>query len=522
MTNRPAITAACSTTSLKSALARMSLPDFACRLAASIAIWCCQLFISNLASAADVDLQDLPLESRPYRVRLLLAVEVPILTNVMMQDILDDTVSAAQRCIGQMWKIHAEHIDWLQPIDSTCLSRVTASQLLEHTDGDAADLWFVACVRMGRPGFQIDVRSWQPELQLATEPTGIHVVDLRDVPVSILRLCGHSFRPTGLVEDVAGNTVRIRIQAGALAPIDETFAQVQPGSVFAPLLAYRNREMKIEKLQTIPWTYLNATQVDGSRVTCELNSGLRSAIGGKQRGRIETLAVAVRPQHAATQLELAAQTKPSLPLAAHRIELRTKSTIPKPNDEAAREEHLLRELLTDRLGRVVIPADPERPLVWMFAYSGQQLLARVPFVPGSVAVTRLEVPDDSTRLAAEADVQMLQGQLIDAVALRNTRFAQIRQSAKKNDWKDVQSQLDDLAKLPDAKSFLDQLAAIRVPAVTAAKARKDRAGEARINRLCDEMAELIRQYLNEEKVKNLRDEMAELIKSEATDSETQK
>ena len=70
--------------------------------------------------------------------------------------------------------------------------------------------------------------------------------------------------------------------------------------------------------------------------------------------------------------------------------------------------------------------------------------------------------------------------------------------------------------------ILDRLAAIRVPAVNAAKARKDRGAEARINRLCDEMATLIRQYLSEDRIKQLNEEAAELRKADAEAEEKEK
>ncbi|MEK6258211.1 MAG: hypothetical protein AABP62_06280 [Planctomycetota bacterium] len=485
-------------------------------------------------------MSDLPFDVRPYRVRLLVAFDAPQLSAAARQDVLDETHRAARRCVGEMWQLQVESIAWLQPVSERGLARLDATNLsgtkfvadaasvsrqahatvdadagsVGH-DSEPVDVWFVAAVQAGRPGCRIDVRSWQPEIQVATEAVGVHVADPRDVPVAILKLCRLAFRPVGVVEVVEDKTARVRLQAGSLAAPDEAFALVRPGDSFVPSIAVFSREHRIEKLQSIPWTYLTATEVDGALVSCEIGSGLRSPIGGSPRSRVETLVVAVRPQFAATRLELATQSKPSLPLVAHRIELRSSPVTPKPDDDAARQEHLLRELLTDRRGLVVVPTDPERPLVWLFAYSGQHLLARVPFVPGSVAEVRLEVPDDAARLTAEADVQMLQGELVDAVAVRNTQFATIRSTAKKRDWKQVRTKLDDLSKLPDPKSFLNRLAAIRVPAVKAAKARKDRPAEVRINRLCDEMAELINQYLNEDKLKQFREEMAELIKDDA-------
>ena len=58
--------------------------------------------------------------------------------------------------------------------------------------------------------------------------------------------------------------------------------------------------------------------------------------------------------------------------------------------------------------------------------------------------------------------------------------------------------------------------------MNAAKTRKDKIAEARINRLCDEMATLIRQYLNEDRIKQLNEEAAELRKADAEAEEKEK
>lgn len=480
----------------------------------------CLLVMATPVCAEEKLPAEAPLDMRPYRVALRVAFDSPQLSAAAQQDILNETGFAAARCVGEMWSLDVEPAEWILPVSAVGLARVAPSQLIgrgaRREDGaEAVDVWFAATVQDARPGCRVDVRAWQPEIQLATEAVGVHVADPRDVPLAILRLCGLSFRPTGIVDEVDGKTARVRLRAGGLVPPDESFAQVRPGDTFAPMIAARNREQRIERLQPIPWTYLSVTELAGSRIVCDIGSGLRSPIGGKQRGRIETLVVAVRPQQPATRLELATQTKPSLPLVAHRIELRSSPDIPRPDDDAARQEHLLGELLTDRRGLAIVARDTERPLVWLFAYSGKHLLARVPFVPGSVTEARLEVPDDAARLTTEADIQMLQGQLVDAVALRNTHFAAIRAEAKRNEFKRVREKLDEIPRLPDATLFLDRLAAIRVAGVNAAKSRRDRAAETRINRLCDDMATLVRQYLGDDKAKTLTEEMTDLIKSES-------
>jgi hypothetical protein len=241
-----------------------------------------------------------------------------------------------------------------------------------------------------------------------------------------------------------------------------------------------------------------------------VQSGLKLALGGKKRGRIDTLVVAVRPQFEATRIQLVTQSKPQLPLVAHRIEVRTEAVIPRVTEEHPEIDPastLINEKLTDRRGFSRISVEPDYPLVWLFAFSGQHMLARVPFVPGAAAEIRFEVPDDATRLAAEADLQMLQGEVIDAVALRNTAIATIRAAAKKDDWSTVSQKLTLLKQQSSSSSLVDRLIAVRVAGVASAKANRDKAAETRINRMCDEAVALIKVHLGEEKVRLLTEEM---------------
>lgn len=467
------------------------------------------LVLLTLPSFAHAQQQGLlPLELRPYRVVLFVAADVPQHSIAPHENWLESIQQTATRCVGAQWNLTVRSVDWLQPISAEGLTRLTAESLVQRSSAkrDDFDVWLVAAVRSSGSGFRVDVRGWQPAIGVDAGLAGSDVYDWRDVPVTLVKSGYASFRPVGLVEDVDGTQVRVLIQGSALAVSDPAFAASRESQVFTPLLAGRNREQVIERLQQIPWTYLTAGATQGHRLQCDLQSGLRSPIGGKQRGRVETLAVTVIPVSAVTELELTTQSRPSLPLAGHRIELRDSADIPPADASGGKDDHLIQRILTDRRGRVSIPASRGQ-VIWLFAYSGSHLLARVPILPGVQPELRLEVPDDSSRLETEAELHMFQGQLVEAVAARNTAAARIRAAIKKNDKSLARAAEAELRKQPDAQVFLTQLLAIRVPAVKGAKTRRDRAGEARINRMCDEMAVLIQQYLGEDKRKVVLEEL---------------
>jgi hypothetical protein len=390
--------------------------------------------------------------------------------------------------------------------------------LLKANAGDqSADIWFVATIERLSAGTRISVRSWQPEAQVETSIESIEVVDKREIATSLLRLCRKLARPMGVIEQVNEKSVRVRLRAGELTTPDPSFAQLKAGDVLLPMLAYRGKQGDVERLQAIPWTYITVDEIDGSMVRGTIQSGLRMALGGKRRGRIDTVVVAMRAQQSTTRIQMLTQLKPQRPLVAHRIEVRSEPMIPKAKPGGPPVDPnstLLRELLTDRRGLATVSAVAEQPLVWLFAYSGQNLLARVPFVPGVTEHVALEVPDDATRLTAEADLQMLQSEVIDAVAARNTAIASIRAAAKKNDWSTVESKLDIIKRQQSAVSLKDRMTAVRVAGVAAAKSRRDKTAESRINRMCDELNKLISTHLGDDKIATVAEEMESLRQAE--------
>lgn len=457
------------------------------------------------------------IERRPYDIRLLVAFDHTEFDQAAADTVLRDVEKAVVRCAGDMWSLKVAELMGLDRYPVRGLERLDRTALLDAFPEETADVWYAAAVQSLPVGTRISVRSWQPEVQFESVTASADVQDRREVANTILKLCHKLMRPMGIVESTNQQSVRIRLRAGELTPPDPTFVQLSKDDLLIPMLAFRNKENQIERLQSIPWTYVSIEEIDGAALTGTVRSGLRLALGGRRRGRIDTLVVAVRPQYQSTLIELATQAKSSIPLVAHRIEVRTSYTnylANKDHPEIDPKATLLEECLTDRLGRTRIKADPNHRMVWLFAFSGDHLLARVPFVTGSIPFARYEVPDDSVRLTVEADLQMIQGEVIDAVALRNTAMAAARAAGKKSDWITVNQKLALLRRQEDAGALNDRLMAIRVTGTEAAKTRKDKIGEIRINRICDDTATLIKTHLGEEKIRLLVEEMEQLQKVE--------
>jgi hypothetical protein len=185
-----------------------------------------------------------------------------------------------------------------------------------------------------------------------------------------------------------------------------------------------------------------------------------------------------------------------------------------PEREAPRPSELF---VTDRRGTVLLQRRSEGGLVWMYVLSGNSLLARVPYVPGAEPQQTLAVPDDSIRLRVEGELELLQGDLIDLVAKRAQHILRARKLADLDEWERVDEQLVLLRQLPNVGQFRQRLSTIRVPAIEAARANKNRLAASRITKLCTRMSELIGRYVDDDKIRSAEEQIEELRPAAAGD-----
>jgi hypothetical protein len=155
-------------------------------------------------------------------------------------------------------------------------------------------------------------------------------------------------------------------------------------------------------------------------------------------------------------------------------------------------------------------AAPAGKPVWLNVRSGQALLARVPFVPGVRDEEVLELGDDTLRLDTEASIALLQAELVDTVARRAVLMSLSRSRANAGKWDEVTELLKELNEMRKAPSFERELNGIRIPAIKAARAARDRTSELRIEKLCAETSELVRNYLDEDKIREMKEEIEEI------------
>ncbi len=310
-----------------------------------------------------------------------------------------------------------------------------------------------------------------------------------------------AFRPIAEVEVIDGEKVEFLIRAGELYPRDLSLVQFKVGDYLTPFMRYMNRKREVQKITTIPWTYLKVEEITRSRMRLKMTSAFRSPIPASRR-RVEVMGLAIKPHLAETNVRIYPRGNNLNPLVGVRCEIMDRL----PTLENPVEDRKL--LTTDRNGTVRVPVNPANPLQFIVVYSGNSTLAQVPFIPGDQPFLEVEVPDDTARLTVEGEVALLQSELLDIIATREVLFSRARAAAKKKDWGKVDEFVKQLEELQTFEKYQARIETLRVQAVYAAQQAKDRVAEIKIKKLCDGVLESSQKHLDPFRIAEFRREMS--------------
>lgn len=470
------------------------------RLATSagcVVIWLCCATCLRAAEPVSI-----PFELQPYRVRVSLACTAsPELEASFCGSILKEVPEIADRLLGEMWTVTPEENQWLFPISAEHLGRLSADHLPAGWNTETCDKTFVMTLEQAGGEYSLCGREWDPIGRTLGPAISRQVQQRRKLPAAVFRLAYDLFRPRLQIERITDGIAAVTVQAGALTPADPNCVQLRPGQFWQPYLRYRNPQGTVEKLQAIPWTLLQVSEINPANRAhgqARVVSGLRSALPNRRRPRIDVLARALEPVAPETELRLISQQSPAKPLIGVVVDAKSKPDLP-----AVR-------MMTDRNGAIRIPARTTDPLLWLSVRSGEKTLARLPLVPGLESHVTAELPDDSIRLRVEGELSILQSNLTDTVAQRAVLMARIRRLVQLGDWKSANELRTELRVLPATDNYLKELNAIRIPAIKAAQAAKNKSAAAYIERVCGEASKIIQKYLDDEKLKAFDEELKEL------------
>ena len=528
-----------------------------CRWIVAFAV--CALIVEPLAAALPPETAGEQAARSPYRIQIELCCErSPELGLAFRRQIEQSLVTALAARRGREWQVQTR---LLEPGDVVNWIRSdTPPQPEKWSDTQRTDL------QLGDKLFRLGIQSagqrltllgrewdfttaqWGQTGQAETEDRSQLVSELAD-------LLERKFRAVGWLESRRGQTTvlferaeQLRAAAGRTAGDP---AETESGSrrrLFEPYYRFLKKDLTVDRIQRVPWTYVwreavadtavSSTELPTPGVTSpqvpaagtepaprtvdppavsppavnsagsdpaveeqqelslQVVTGLRAPLTAR-RYRVEIVALSMQADLPRTELIVRTQRAPQHPIPGLDVIV---------TDGDGRTENLM----TGRQGEVRLTADPEQPLLQIEVRSGKVILGKVPVWVGIRSREVLDVPDDSRRLQAEADLSVLQSQLIDTVAQRAILIAQARKQMLGGSLPAARGFVKTLDQKLKAADFQERLRQIELPAIAACRKEKDRRSEQRIRQLCADTRSQIERFLSEEAVKQLKEELQEL------------
>jgi hypothetical protein len=456
-------------------------------------LWICAVLA---VAGSQVQAQSL-YEVTPYSIQVWVAIESDARIAPAWQNTLtDDLEQMAAARVGSSWTLtsaaapkdlHTQLLtdalpDWAQlvAVDPGLAQRdkLMLVTFRSNWEGYRLRVW----------EFDLATRAWSPPLTRIL-PTG------RDLAMHTLDLICQQFVPVVRIEQVDDEQVVVAERAGALVRPEESprFWQVpvslHSGQTLKAVIrrSDRNGVVGPEGVKPVEWTVMIAEQQDGSQWTCRFESGYRQPFNTRRSSRIEQLGLAIKPRYDHTNLRLVDRREPSEPLVGYEVYARRGGP-----DES--------ELIgrTDWRGNLTIPRIPDEPVQVLFVRNGQQLLGKLPVVPGSEQELVAPLRNDDLRLEAEGFLIGVQDSLVDLVARREVMAARIRRHLEAGELQQADTLLRELRRLDTQDAF-----ARRVQQRKQSLSSGDSQVQQKIDQLFAQTSGLLGRYLSQEQVDEL-------------------
>jgi hypothetical protein len=379
-------------------------------------------------------------EYTPYAVTVWITAEpAPQLPPAAVDSIAAHLVRRGEAVMGSVWSLQAsaapaavaDRLDEAGQLPVDFLAAEIPEVLKQ-------DKLIIVQISPAAPGWRIAARELDCRTRQWSTLIERQAGTLAELPLRTWDAVAETFTPLVQVERVEGPQVIARVRAGGLIVDPNSAAQIHTGRALYPIIRRNDRTGKPAArggIQVVPWTLLTVNERVDSLVTCQMISGYRSAIPTRGGARTQRLALLIKPHYPATTLALRSRGDDARPLSGYEVYARV------PGEE---EPEYLGP--SDWRGHIDVPATEGTPLT-LIVKNGNQLLARLPLVPGQVPLLDAPLTDDEGRLQAEGAVAALYSRALDLVARREILAARIRKSLKDQKFAESEALLDEFRKL---------------------------------------------------------------------------
>jgi hypothetical protein len=408
------------------------------RSEATVASWLlllCALFGSTRSAFAQA-----AWEFSPYEVRIWLALpDDPTWQENQIAQLRSVLVGRAETSFGPVWNCQVEAAP--AALASEMRSSLQGIKVEQVQDvmpaGAAVDKVYLVAVNDDHGLLQIQIRELDYRARMFGVVLERETMQRDGLAWPIWDGISAAFTPLARIERVNGNEIAARIRAGGLITTEMSAAWIRQGMALRPVLRRNDRAGEPTKggINILAWTMLNVLEQNGSQLKCKLQTGYRSPIPSKGTSRLERLAVLVKPQFPSTVLHLRSRDASATPLIGYQIWRKTAD-----NDAERLGE-------TDWRGDFELPKAETGAMQTLLVKSGNQLLARLPLVPGQEPQLEAAVVNDDGRLQAEGFIAMLQSKIMDLEARRQIGAVRLRAKIKDGKLDEATAMLEEFRNL---------------------------------------------------------------------------
>ena len=414
------------------------------------------LLVLPLTATAQNECAPTTWEMMPYRIHLLTAVETDAsLPSRLEQELSSDLASRVSGVVGGAWRLETS----VAPAELRhrvlhSLADVTAEELpAAAKKGDKVILLGVAA---SENGYVVRAR----ELDLVTglwNTTATRTVrQAAGLKQAALWCLLSTFAPQARIEKVEGNIVTLKLRAAALARRDANRPLFLSATVFRAVLVKSDARGAIVAgpAEPIAWTYLIPTEskTSSSPFTARIETGLAGTVIPDYHPARLRLALGVSPSQDSTKVKLVAEGT-AAPLEGYEVAAQEPEVAGKPGA-------VLSLGRSGPSGIVVVPPSLSAVRTLLIRH-GEEVLARLPMVPGLAEEITIALADDGPRLAVESALSRIQDDLLDLVARREVLVGRIKAASTASNTASntaaADKLKDQLQRLPSVDPLLAEL-----------------------------------------------------------------
>lgn len=305
--------------------------------------------------------------------------------------------------------------------------------------------------------------------------------NLETLPVQIFSCLKEVFSPIAQVDYngvTDGKTARIKIRAAAMVADVEAGSPImmQKGDVLRPVVRKNDRSTQAPEYDgviEVSWTYMYIndlivqqdedlgvlrTNGNGKGQVISTFTMLRNPIAARRNTLQEKYGLLVRPVQESSLLKIVANDRENYTLQGYNVYAKS----PKIDPEAEGDAPTVLIGQTDWRGAIEVTQDifqnqGSTKLVVIYVRNGQQVLARLPIVPGYRALEEVKLPNDDYRLQYEAFFVGFQNSILDYTVQQAVYKIRIEHHINKDEEEKARKLLKELSKVPSAVALNDVL-----------------------------------------------------------------